>query len=91
MGTSPTHKGGDISMLDKLFELIDENYGSDTFFIGLAFKFEKGIAMIDKHFADDIDNGFVVEWVSFIDIEKPVTVICKDIPELHTLLKVLAL
>lgn len=78
-------------MLDKLFELIDEYYDSDTIFIGLAFKFEKGIAMIDKHYADNIDDGFVVQWVSFIDIEKPVSVICKNTSELHTLLKVLAL
>ncbi|OBZ12121.1 hypothetical protein A8L34_16085 [Bacillus sp. FJAT-27264] len=78
-------------MLDKLFELIDKSYGRDTFFMGLAFKFDKGIAMIDKHFAENIDDGYVVEWVSFVDIEKPVSVICEDISELYTLLRELAL
>jgi hypothetical protein len=71
-------------MLDNLYELIDNNYGDNTFFMGLAFKFETGIAIIDKYFADDIDDGFILEWVSFIDIEKPVSVICKDIIELKT-------
>lgn len=77
-------------MLDQLFELIDEKYGDHTFFMGLAFKFEKGIAIIDKHFADDIDDGFAVEWVSFIDIEQPVAVICKDVAELKTVIEELA-
>jgi hypothetical protein len=78
-------------MLDQLFEKIDERYGADTFFMGLAFKFERGIALIDKHFADDIDDGFIVEFVSFVDIEKPASVVCKDAAELHILLKELAL
>lgn len=77
-------------MLDRLFELIDGDYGSEAFFMGLAFKFEKGIAIIDKHFSDDIDDGFVVEWVSFVDIEQPVSVICKDVAELKTLIAELA-
>lgn len=74
-------------MLDQLFELIDKQYGDNSFFMGLTFKFETGIAIIDKYFADDIDDGFVLEWVSFVEIEQPVTVICKDNEELRKALK----
>lgn len=78
-------------MLDKLFELIDEKYGNDTFFVGLAFKFKKGIAIIDKYFDDDIDDGFVVEFVSYDEDEHPVSVILKNEEELYKLLKEIAL
>jgi hypothetical protein len=82
---------GEMNMLDKLFELIDEKYGSDTFFVGLAFKFKNGIAMIDKYFDDEIEDGFIVEFVSFNEIEPPVSVVLKDEEELHKLLKEIAL
>ncbi|ALA07138.1 hypothetical protein SECTIM467_8 [Brevibacillus phage SecTim467] len=78
-------------MLDKLFEMIDEKYGNNTFFMGLAFKFHNGIAIIDKYFSDEIEDGFVVEFASYIDTEPPVSVVLKDKEELHTFLKEVAL
>jgi hypothetical protein len=82
---------GEMHMLDKLFELIDEKYGSDTFFVGLAFKFKNGIAMVDKYFDDEIDDGFIVEFVSYNEIEPPASVVLKDEKELHKFLKEFAL
>lgn len=78
-------------MLDKVFELMDEEYGSDTFFVGLAFKFKNGIAFVDKYFDDEIDDGFVIEYVSYNENEPPVLAIAKDEEELHKLLKEIAL
>ncbi|MWV43103.1 hypothetical protein GRF59_05620 [Paenibacillus sp. HJL G12] len=78
-------------MLDHLFQKIDGSYGEDAFFMGLAFKFEKGIAIIDKHFDEEIADGFILEWVSFMEMAHPISVVCKDTDELFLILKEVAL
>lgn len=78
-------------MLDNLFELIDQHYGDKTFFMGLAFKFETGIAIVDYRATDDSKEGYVVDWVSFIDIEKHVSALCDTLEELKTAIEEFAL
>jgi hypothetical protein len=43
-------------MLKELFEKIDATFGMDTFFAGMAFKFKRGIVMIDQY-----EDGFIAE------------------------------
>ncbi|WP_018884215.1 hypothetical protein [Paenibacillus massiliensis] len=78
-------------MLDNLFEMLDEVYGKATLFMGLAFKFETGIAIIDKHSGQGVTDGFIIDWVSFGDIEQYVSVICKDMDELKEVIREFAL
>jgi hypothetical protein len=47
--------------------------------------------MIDRYFDVEGGNGYVVEFVSFIDIEQPVSVVLKDKEELRKLLIEIAL
>lgn len=78
-------------MLDNLFDMLDKAHGKAALFMGLAFKFETGIAIIDKHSGQGITDGFIIDWVSFGDIEQYVSVICKDIEELKEVIKEFAL
>ncbi|WP_151734125.1 hypothetical protein [Paenibacillus tengchongensis] len=78
-------------MLDELNEWIKTDYGSATRFMGLAFKFKRGIALIDHYTAEDDFAGFKLEWVSFADKEDTASVICMNKEELQFILKELAL
>jgi len=78
-------------MLDNLYRKIGDHYQKDALFMGLAFKFEKGIAIVDKHTDDEFGEGFIVEWVSFNEVSYPFSVICKDLNEVFIILQEVAL
>ncbi|MBR2570087.1 MAG: hypothetical protein IKE34_12990 [Paenibacillus sp.] len=77
-------------MLDHILEQVDKLCDGDINFIGLMFRFSAGIAIIDKYFDEHIDDGFIVEWVSFDDSESAISVVCKDVDELHAILQKVA-
>ncbi|CCF16579.1 hypothetical protein BLGI_4548 [Brevibacillus laterosporus GI-9] len=77
-------------MLDSLFEQMNSTYGRDTEFMGLAFRFKKGIAIIDFHNDGNVAK-YIVEFVSFIEHEPPISKVVENKDELHTLILELAL
>ncbi|MBM7110381.1 hypothetical protein SAM19_03784 [Brevibacillus laterosporus] len=77
-------------MLDSLFKQITSTYGRDTDFMGLAFRFKKGIAIIDIH-NDGSEAEYIVEFVSFVEHEPPISKVVKNKDELHTLILELAI
>ncbi|QDX93956.1 hypothetical protein EEL30_17655 [Brevibacillus laterosporus] len=78
-------------MLDNLCKQMYCTYGRDTDFMGLAFRFKKGIAIVDIHIDGEYEDGYVVEFVSFVEHEPPVFKIVKNKEELHTLIQEFAL
>jgi len=73
-------------MLDGLYEQIFNLYDKNIFYMGVAFKFEKGIAIIDKYFDDEIEDGYIIEWTSFVDAEHALAITCKNLEELKAVI-----
>ncbi len=79
-------------VLDYLFDKIDEICEEKAFYMGLAFKFDKGIAIIDYHLNDSGDEiGYILDWVSYQDNEQPASVKCSDMEELKAAIAEFAL
>jgi len=59
--------------------------------MGLAFRFKKGIVVIDIYENSQQEEGYTIEFVSFIEHEPPVFVIVKNKEELYIVIQELAL
>ncbi|MGG1442320.1 hypothetical protein ABE354_09690 [Brevibacillus laterosporus] len=78
-------------LLDNLFTQITSSFGRDTYFMGLAFRFKKGIVVIDIYENSQQEEEYTIEFVSFIEHEPPVFAIVKSKEELYIVIQELAL
>ncbi|MDN9009044.1 hypothetical protein [Brevibacillus laterosporus] len=67
-----------ILLLDNLCKQITSSFGGDTYFMGLAFRFKKGIVMTDLYVNSQQTAEYTIEFVSFIEHEPPVYVKSKE-------------
>ncbi|MGG3129115.1 MULTISPECIES: hypothetical protein [Brevibacillus] len=80
-----------ILLLDNLCKQITSSFGQDTYFMGLAFRFKKGIVMTDIYVNSQQKAEYTLEFVSFIEHEPPVYVIVKSKEELYRVIQELAM